>query len=158
METKINDRVLAARTYFGQGYNCAQSVAMAYADVLKMDAESVGRLSIAFGGGFGRQREVCGAVLGGGMVLGAVCHTPITSTHTAKTEVYGVVQLFSEQFKEQNGSIICRELLGLAKGEACNPTPAERTMTYYRRRPCAEYVAEAAKLVGEILLDSGISI
>ena len=53
-----------AKSYFMQGYNCSQSVAMAFSEEMKMDIEQVKRLTIGFGGGMGRMREVCGAVSG----------------------------------------------------------------------------------------------
>ena len=59
-----------AMALFTQGYNCAQSVVLAFADELDADEATLARLSSSFGGGFGRMREVCGAVSCMAIVLG----------------------------------------------------------------------------------------
>ena len=64
--------------------------------------------------------------------------------------VYATVQELAEKSKALNGSIICRELLGLDH-KSDVPTPEARTEAYYKRRPCADYVASAARLIGEKL-------
>ena len=51
-----------AMAYFEEGYNCAQSVALAFSDLVPMEEKTLLRLSSSFGGGFGRLREGCGAV------------------------------------------------------------------------------------------------
>ncbi len=63
---------------------------------------------------------------------------------------YALVQNFAESFRRENGAIVCRELLGLPAASS-EPQPSERTAEYYRRRPCADYVASAARIVGEYL-------
>ncbi len=68
----------------------------------------------------------------------------------AKTEHYKMIQELAEQFKSDNHSIICRELLGLASGPD-NPVPEARTKEYYKKRPCVELVGDAAKLIEEII-------
>ena len=67
----------------------------------------------------------------------------------SKTQNYAVVQELAENFKKENGSIICRDLLGLAVDAKETHVPSERTAEYYKRRPCAEYVAIAARIIGE---------
>ena len=64
-------RAEIARNYFSCGYNCAQAVALAFEDILPLDKEGIALMSSPFGGGMGRMREVCGAVSGMYMVLGA---------------------------------------------------------------------------------------
>jgi hypothetical protein len=60
------------------------------------------------------------------------------------------VQELAEKFRAENGAIVCRELLGLTQ-QKDNPTPSERTSEYYQKRPCVEYVASAARIIGEKL-------
>lgn len=66
---------------------------------------------------------------------------------------YALVQHFAEQFRHENGDIVCRRLLGLEPMAERNESamPSERTAEYYRKRPCAEYVATAARIVAEYL-------
>lgn len=151
MEINIEQHVQKARELFTQGYNCAQCVSMAYADHVKMTPELLGQLSIAFGGGFGRQRHVCGTLSGAGIIIGLLNTPQANDNATSRKMAYTNVQRLSEDFKAENGSIICRELLALKPGEQCNPTPSERTEQYYQRRPCVEYVACSARLLGKMI-------
>lgn len=145
----VEARAQQAREFFESGYNCSQAVTMTYADICELPREVLERVGLAFGGGLGRQREVCGTVSGGSMVLGTV--ESLRSAETAKMSAYKHIQLFSDRFRAANGSIVCRELLALGKGENADPTPTPRTPEYYRRRPCGDYVAISARLVGELL-------
>ena len=67
-------------------------------------------------------------------------------------------QEMAERFKEINGSILCKELLGLVPmGSASNapkesPEPSDRTAEYYKKRPCEELVGISARIVGEKLI------
>lgn len=149
IKLNVEERALAARKLFEIGMNCAQAVAMVYSDVVGVDVRTVENMMLAFGGGLGRQREVCGTVSAGSMVLGAV--RAIEGGVDSKMHSYKDVQQFCNRFKEENGSYICRELLALGKGENANPEPTPRTESYYKRRPCADYVECSARLVGQMI-------
>ena len=139
-----------AVSLFKSGYNCSQSVVLAYCDLLNIDARQAAQMACGLGAGLGRMREVCGAV--SGMALLAGCkHSGAEPDPVAKKKTYEAVQAMSEEFRKKNGSIICRQLLGLEKAEH-DPTPSERNVEYYKKRPCSEYVADAAKLVESYLL------
>ena len=142
-----------AEALFKQGYNCAQSVLLAFGEMTGLDAPIAAMLSSSFGGGLGRLREVCGAVSGACMVLGLLKGYSAPDDREAKKEQYHRVQEFAERFKEQNGSIICRELLSgvqTTKGKA----PEIRTAEYYRKRPCPRLCRMAAELLDEMLSDT----
>lgn len=139
-----------AKRIFEEGCNCSQAVVAAFSDVTGIDEEASKRISIGLGGGVGRLREVCGAVSGAAMVLGYVYGG---ENGEDKKTAYERVQAFSEEFKKDNGSIICREILGLDKSKKETATPDARTAEYYRVRPCAEKVYEAARIVEEMLKD-----
>ncbi len=144
----IEERVARARNYFTSGYNCSQSVAMAYSDLFNVDATTIASVATSFGGGMGRLREVCGAVSGMSIIAGLMIPSLDTSDKSAKTANYKLVQKMAESFRAENGSIVCRELLGLDHKKD-EPTPSDRTAEYYKKRPCAELVAMAARIVGE---------
>lgn len=150
MKIDVEERAARAKEAFQEGYNCSQSVVVAYADVLGQDPEVLASLVGPLGGGMGRLREVCGAVSGMFMVSSAAYRGASNTDRAIRTEIYGGVQLLAERYRKECGSIVCRELLGL-KQQSDAPVPEERTPDYYRRRPCAEYVALAARLVGEYL-------
>lgn len=148
MKVNPQERAEQAREYFTSGYNCAQSVFLAYRDITGIDEVLAATISAPFGGGMGRLREVCGAVSGMTMVAGFIAPNSQPNDNENKKNCYATVQALAEEFRAENGSIVCRELLGLAQ-QKDEPTPSPRTGEYYKRRPCAEYVAIAARIVGE---------
>ena len=133
---------------FLQGCNCAQAVFAAFADLVGMDEAAALRLSSSFGGGLGRQREVCGAVSGMCMVLGALYGYDDVTDPKVKTEHYALIQEMCGKFRDAFGSIVCRELLG-AKTATTTPVPSARTPEYYATRPCAKFVGMCAEILGE---------
>ncbi|MGL4804913.1 MAG: C-GCAxxG-C-C family protein [Bacteroidales bacterium] len=147
----IEERVMRAESFFREGYNCAQAVFMAYADIFGINSELAKAIPTSLGGGMGRLREVCGAV--SGMFLLVSLKYPVMqgSDKEIKKINYATVQQLAETFSFKNGSIICRELLNL-KVQKQEPTPEERTEKYYKKRPCVEYVKDAARIIGEFLL------
>lgn len=144
----VEVRVKRARDLFTQGYNCTQAVFLAYHDLFKVETELAATLSAPLGGGMGRLREVCGAVSGMALAAGFLQPANNPSDRAAKAANYALVQQFAEEFRQENGAIVCRELLGLTQ-QKDTPTPSERTEEYYRKRPCVEYVATAARIIGE---------
>ena len=138
-----------AKALFTSGYNCAQAVFAAFSDVTGIDFEASVKLSSGFGGGMGRMREVCGAVSGMFMVLNAVEGYISPTDNVAKMELYAKVQRLAEEFKKENGSIICREIVG--DSVTSTPIPTERTGEFYKKRPCGEYVEMAADIVADYL-------
>ncbi|MBR6572809.1 MAG: C_GCAxxG_C_C family protein [Clostridia bacterium] len=139
-----------AKELFMQGYNCSQAVVGAFCEDLGLDLETAMKLSSSFGGGMGRLREVCGAVSGAFMVAGLKYGYSDPTDKTAKTQHYKLIQDMAAKFKEQNGSIICRELLGVGDKKETF-VPEDRTKEYYKKRPCAELVEIAAKITEEML-------
>lgn len=131
---------------FKKGFNCAQSVFLAFYDEYEMDYETALKLSSSFGAGMGRLREVCGAVSGMFMVAGMLYGYSDPKDQEGKAEHYKRIQLLAGQFEEQNHSIICRELLGLGKGKESH-VPELRTAEYYKKRPCVELVGLAAEIM-----------
>lgn len=148
MKVDPTERAKCAREYFTSGYNCAQSVFLAFRDVTGLSEELAATISAPFGGGMGRLREVCGAVSGMTMTAGFLAPNPQPNDNENKKRCYAMVQSLAEEFRMENGSIVCRELLGLTQ-QKDDPTPSPRTGEYYKRRPCAEYVAIAARIVAE---------
>ncbi len=145
-----NERGELAKKYFLGGYNCSQAVCLAFADELKMDREALLLLSSSFGGGMGRLREVCGAVSGMYIVLGAMRGYSAPTDYEGKKRLYAEIQELAEIFKDEYGSIVCRELLaGVAHTDGA--VPEERTAEYYKKRPCPLQIAFAAKTLHEFL-------
>ncbi len=156
----MESRKEKAMELFAQGYNCSQSVVLAYVDVLGLDWEQAAKLSASFGGGLGRLRHVCGSVSGMSMVAGMLTATADPTDKEQKKENYEVVQQLAKEFEKRNGSIICRELLGLDDDQKnsvgadyrTGATPEPRTKEYYKKRPCKELVGEACEILENTLL------
>lgn len=140
-----------ALQYFTDGANCAQAVVLAFHDELGMDEKTAARLASSFGGGIGRLREVCGAVSGMMMVYGLLKGYDDLHDPEAKKGHYERVQALAAKFREENGSIICRELLSLHENEQTDPTPTPRASAAFHARPCFGFVQCAARLLDEAL-------
>ncbi len=139
-----------AMELFKEGYSCAQSVFGAFYDETGMGFEAALKMSSSFGGGMGRLREVCGAVSGIFIVAGIKYGYSSPDNKEEKAEHYQLIQTLALKFKEENGSIICRDLLGLADGPD-SPVPQKRTEQYYNTRPCVQLVGYAAEILDELI-------
>ena len=145
---------------FKKGYNCSQSVVLAYADELGLDWDMAAKMSASFGGGLGRLRHVCGTVSGMAMVAGMITASSDPKDKEQKKENYEMIQKLTKEFEKQNGSIICRELLGLDKKKSSvseeyrtGSTPEPRTEEYYKKRPCLNLIGDACDVLAEIFPD-----
>ena len=159
-----------AQAYFEEGYNCSQSVFLAFADRYGFSKELAARMSASFGGGVGRLREICGTVSGMALVCGLECGATEGADQEGKAANYEQMQTLAAQFQEQNGSLICRTLLGLdgqtdgqtdgqrqdnavgsgvsdITGGMGHHQPQARTAAYYATRPCKELVGSAAEIL-----------
>lgn len=150
-ENSLEDRIQKAVEHFMSGYNCSQSVVAAFADMYGFTLEQALRMSASFGGGIGRMRETCGAACGMFLLAGLETGATEAADRQGKAANYAVVQELAAEFKRRNGSLICRELLGLKKSVAVSTQPEERNSQYYAKRPCARMVEEAAKIWVEYL-------
>ena len=137
-----------ARSYFKEGYNCCQAVVLAFCEDINLDKESALKIASSFGGGFGRMREICGAVSGMGIVAGMKCGYISPDAKDEKANHYKLIQELAGKFQEKNGSVICRQLTGIEKG---SHVPEARNDEYYKKRPCDELVYDAAKILEEYL-------
>ena len=133
-----------AAELFLQGYNCAQAMMVAYCDVTGLKPEFAARMASSFGGGMGRMREVCGAVSGMLMVAGLLYGYEIPGDDVSKKAHYHLVQHLAAKFREQAGSIVCREIL---KNPPSDPNPTPRTAEFYAKRPCTRMLILAAEVL-----------
>ena len=141
-----------AENLFYEGYNCAQAVFCAFADETGLPVDESARLASSFGGGMGRLREVCGAVSGALLAVGAIAGYDDPKDPEAKKEHYRLVQEFARRFREKHGSIVCRELLA---GVSVTPggEPEARTPEFYRKRPCPVLIRDAYEIARDLLAE-----
>lgn len=115
------------------GYNCAQAILCAYADLFGMDEQTAYRIAEAFGTGMGGMGDTCGAVSAAFMLLGMKSKNGI-GDKAGRAALYKDVRELAAAFKAEAGSTICREL----KGQTGLPV-----------YPCAKCIETAAKLLEE---------
>jgi C_GCAxxG_C_C family probable redox protein len=146
------DRVTKAKELFKTGYNCAQSVVGAYSDLFGMSAEDAMRAAEGFGGGMGRQRLTCGAVSGMVMLAGLKYSKATAGDIENRTLIYETVRKMTNEFKQQNNTIMCRDLLGIDRNNNEGARPDKRTEEYYKKRPCLGCIGNCAEIIERILL------
>lgn len=146
-----------AEENFKKGYNCSQAVFLAFEDLHGIDSVTAAKLSSSFGGGMGRLREVCGAVSGMFLVAGALYGYESPEDFQGKKEHYERIQQLAKAYEAENGSIICRELLGLTQKRE-EPVPEKRTQEYYKKRPCGELVRIAAAIMEQYIREHPLHI
>ena len=133
------DHTEKAMEYFDRGYNCCQSVLLAYAEELGLTEELAARIAGTFGGGMGKTGSVCGCVAAMCMVQG-LRFAPAVPDKAAQQAANAGYREAAKAFGEKFGSVMCRELLPAAVAKGPGPNGS---------RPCRIYVMEAAKLLEE---------
>jgi len=149
------DHQFLAADLFLSGCNCAQAVFVAFGDLTGLEPELAKKLSCGFGGGLGRLREVCGAV--SGMIMAADLlygYTDPGEDDVNKKAHYALVQELARKFRQEAGSIICREILD---NPPSDPTPCPRTAEYYATRPCTRLVMLAARILDEYIAEHPVA-
>ena len=123
----FEERIEKAVEFFKSGYNCSQSVVLAFADMYGFTQEQAARMAASFGGGIGRMRQTCGAACGMFLLAGLETGATDPKDREGKGANYAVVQELAAEFKK------------------------ERTDQYYAKRPCVRMVEEAARIWVEYL-------
>ena len=152
-EQEIDIRVERAVENFMAGYGCCQSVVAAFADLYGLDDTLAKKVAAGFGGGVGRLRMMCGAVSGIVMLVGLDCGQTEGSDREGKSACYKVVQELLARSKQENGSLICAEILGIKGYEKAQNSYVASPLTaeYYKTRPCAAKVESAARIFADYL-------
>ena len=145
----MDHRELAAELFLSDS-NCAQAVLEAFGDVTGLEKSLAAKLASSFGG-MGRMREVCGAVSGMLMVVGLLYgYDDPGENDVNKKAHYRLVQTLAGQFREEIGSIICREILS---NPPSDPNPTPRTAEFYKTRPCVRMVMTAAGILDDYIAE-----
>lgn len=134
--------------YYSNNFNCSQAVFTTFAIRFGIEEELALKIATQFGGG-ARKGEMCGAVSGALMALGLKYGHFQSENSEQKFNAYRISEIFMDRFIKQNGTVVCRELLGydLTKPEDMQKIQAENIF----RTLCPEYVYNAAMLVEEIM-------
>lgn len=149
-------RAERAKEYFLEGYACSQAVALAFADVIGLEEDTIKKIMLPFGGGVGRLRLTCGAISGMAAVIGML-FAEAENTPENKKKTYALTQELCGKFKEEYGSLICAELLASVEVPVEVGGEAEpRTKEYYKKRSCGDMVAQAAKILEDYLIEQKV--
>jgi C_GCAxxG_C_C family probable redox protein len=151
MEIDKQARMKRAEELFMQGFNCAQSVAAAFADVYGYTEEQMLRVSAGFGAGIGRMRMSCGAFNAMALLAGLENGSMTPGDQQGKSANYKTVQELAAKFQEEHGSLICAELLKLKRDTPLSYEASARTAEYYQKRPCVKQIISAARIYAEFL-------
>ena len=135
---------------FKKGYNCSQSIVLAFSDLVSINESDLLKLTSPFGGGMGRLRETCGAVSGCFIILGLLYGYDEPESGQLKAQLYERVQKIGLDFESNQGSLECRQLLNL-KEKHSSSVPSERTKDFYDNRPCLRLVSYAAEILEEYI-------
>ena len=142
------EKSLKAKSRFEESFSCSQSVFSTLAPEMGIDKETALKIASAFGGGMSRHGEVCGAVTGALMTLGLKFGTALPEN---EDDVREASQKLMREFKEKNGSLLCRELIGYRL-----IVPEERKKAKesgITRNLCPLLVQNATELTVEIMQD-----
>ena len=137
---------------FGRRYHCSQSVFGAFADDLGLRQKQALQIGACFGGGM-RKGEVCGACSGALMVLGMQYDRsdPARSGDHEQADALGAD--FLERFRRENGSYLCKELLGCDLADPAGRASAGAQGLFTKR--CPLFVASAVRITEQIIAENG---
>lgn len=141
MSDKIEEKVLNALKKHDHGYNCAQSVACTFCEEMGIDEETMFRITEGMGLGMGSMDGTCGAI-GAAAILSGLKNSTVHLDHPdSKAVSYKSSRQCLNDFKDQNGSIICRELKGVDTGKVL--------------RSCNDCIADAVRIIEKELYGAG---
>jgi len=139
-----------ATKHFKDGYNCSQSVLLSMVEYWKFKDELIPKVATAFGGGMARCGSACGALTGGLMAIGIKYGTNEPLSEKA-ARAYELAETFYRRFEKQNGSTICRELLGLDLSDTEQRKKAREEHLFYKK--CPAFVKSAVEIVAALSPD-----
>ncbi len=126
----LEQRKNIALDHHRHGYNCAQSVALAYSDLMAPEESVVANATQALGGGIGAMGETCGVVTGMAVAVGLIERASVAD----KPKVYKAMKELGNGFKAVNdGRVLCRELKRPGASKSCDALIAEGVELLYKR-------------------------
>ncbi|MDY4611523.1 MAG: C-GCAxxG-C-C family protein [Sphaerochaetaceae bacterium] len=133
METRIQK----ALDNHHKGYNCSQSVACAYADLVGIDEQTMFKIMEGFGLGMGGMRGTCGALSGAIAVAGMKLSGGDLDGPYTKAATYKIAKQIVEEFRIKNQSCVCLDIKGVETGTIL--------------RSCDGCIEDAAAILEEIV-------
>ena len=120
-----------------KGYNCAQSVACTYCDLLGYDEAQVFCMTEGFGAGMGGMEATCGALSGAVALAGLKVSNGCLTAPNTKGRTYQLSKEIVKQFEARCGSLVCKEIKGVGTGAP--------------KHSCPDCIRDAAAIVESVL-------
>jgi C_GCAxxG_C_C family probable redox protein len=136
--------------FFRDGYNCSESVLLTMTEHWGCKDELIPRVATPFGGGMGRCGSVCGAVTGGVMAIGVRCGRNAPTEKPSRA--YELAETFFRRFEKQNGSVVCRELIGLELSDPEQRRRAQEDRVFEKK--CTVLVRSAVEILAALGLET----
>lgn len=137
-----------ANELFSKKFHCSQAVFAAFAEELGLTEKQALKIGACFGSGM-RKGEVCGACTGALMALGLKYGQAVEYDMDSRKKTNEVTDRFMAEFTEENGSYMCKELLGcdLSTQEGIEMALEKKLFTEF----CPKMVESATRIAEEIL-------
>jgi C_GCAxxG_C_C family probable redox protein len=132
---------------FREGYNCAQSVLLTMFEHWNGKNELVPKVATAFGAGIGRCGSICGALTGGVLAISIKYGTNEHSMQK-RLKAYNIAKKFYEHFEVENGSVLCRELIGYDLSDPEQQEKARKADVFEEK--CTAFVRKAVEILLEV--------
>ncbi len=143
MEQKIADIAL---NHFKSGYNCAESVLLAFMETFDIKCKMAPRMASGFGGGISRTDHICGAFSGAVIALGLLSGRDKPDEDREK--IYSKVSELEKRFSEEFGTIECTDLLGFDISTHEGHTAAKEAGVFQTK--CSVFVQRSAEIISDI--------
>lgn len=141
----------AVKHFRDDGYNCSQSVLLTMFEHWNGKNELVPKVATAFGAGIGGCGSVCGAVTGGLMAIGTRYGTNEPSAQK-RSKASELARRFYRQFEKQNGSVMCREVIGFDLSSAEQLKKAQEAGVF--KEKCTLFVKKAVEILTALSQDA----
>lgn len=132
----MGKRAEQAIAFHGQGYNCSQSVACAFCDLIDMSEDDMFKVMEGFGAGMGGMHGTCGAI-SGAVAIAGMLNSKGNSQVKSKVDTYQMSKKIVAKFEEKNSSSICGDLKGIQTKKVL--------------RSCEGCIQDAAEILEELL-------
>lgn len=143
------NKIEQAVSCFQEGFSCSQAVLSTFSKRFGLNRKKALKIAQAFGGGIAQTGQICGAVSGALMVIGLEHGRTKAEDVEAKEKTYEVTKEFMDKFKSQNGSIICKDLLGHDISTPEGMARSEEKNLF--ETVCPNFVQSAVKILEQIL-------
>lgn len=142
-------RIDRALDIYRQRFNCSQAIFTAFRQADLLDEPAALKLACVFGAGVACTGGTCGAVSGALMAISMRHGRGDVESVDAKTKTYALGRQFMDAFKQQHGSCVCEELLGMNIGIPEDMAKAQQQHLFETK--CYALVKSAAEILDTML-------